>query len=611
MNITGIQFYLKSTALAWLQANTSDSITDGDSFTLDVIDLPYRCTVEAAAEIIITRIFSRNELGIYDPELSDITMISTPDGSCRTMSSGRIEAAPEVMASEYLKAAQALKSVVAASGSLPKPEGLVSETEGILVKLLGNSLHFERVAGKKRPSLLCRSFFSGEQMMRPYPDEPMGFLTIEAKTLSKLMDEAELGDLEAMERIALAYLKGDDVLQTEKDIDAAFEWFSRLAEAGGATGAYYIALLCLQGNGIARDEQMALQWLEQAKALYSEEAYTHYDTFCDICQLRKPADDGDMYAAAVLAEAYMALGAALDEDEYLFALGIEAAKQAAEADIPDAFHTLALACEYGRGVPEDPDLAIVYYKRGAELGHPACCHCLGNLYLVGDRLISDADKGFALCMQAAEQDYAPAMQTVGICYQYGDGVESDIAVAMEWYEKYLEHTDDAAFAQQLNYIKSIPGLVDGSNPEQFFNYTPDPQPQMQEFSIFSDPDFSSMGGMDMGGMDMGGMSMGGMSMSGMSMGGMTLSPIDDDMGMDMGGSAFVSDSIAAMFVFNEAEEYELELLKQGILPDAPLPEQAQSLSAEVFPRIQLKAADGDDRAANILADIDHVTNMFF
>ena len=52
-------------------------------------------------------------------------------------------------------------------------------------------------------------------------------------------------------------------------------------------------------------------------------------------------------------------------------------------------------------------------------------------------------------------------------------------------------------------------------------------------------------------------------------------------------------------VFAEAEEYEYELADEGILPNAPLPDASMS-SLEDFPRIALKAKEGDERAIAII-----------
>ena len=68
--------------------------------------------------------------------------------------------------------------------------------------------------------------------------------------------------------------------------------------------------------------------------------------------------------------------------------------------------------------------------------------------------------------------------------------------------------------------------------------------------------------------------------------------------------------MVALEAFGDAEEYENELAEEGILPDAPLPGNGlMNLSAEGFPRIALKAEEGDERALKILAKMKAANNL--
>ncbi len=65
-----------------------------------------------------------------------------------------------------------------------------------------------------------------------------------------------------------------------------------------------------------------------------------------------------------------------------------------------------------------------------------------------------------------------------------------------------------------------------------------------------------------------------------------------------------------MEAFMEAEEYENELADEGVIPDAPrLGNGVMNLSPEGFPRIALKADEGDERAAAILAKMRKANGM--
>lgn len=559
--ITGISFFMKNNVHARLLEQHAQQFGAAADFCFDMIDRAIRCHFVSSENDISVKLFVRSELGMYDDFFADMSLTVYADGrESELYSSGRISGDPQELSEGYLKVGCALRDLVLAEQLTESFRDLNLETEGVLVKLIGGELRFERVAGRKRPAMLCRTLFGGEQMVRPYQDEAYNLWGNTFVTIESLLADANNGDEDAMERVAMAYLNGDEELQVTKDAQRAAEWFTKLALQDHPSAQLELAMLYLQGSGVEQDASQALHWMECAKANGDEAAFTHAETCSTIVTLQNSVNEGDLQAAAALAKEYMRLGLAMDEDNGFFGLCLDLASKAAEADIPEAFWVLAQVCENGLGVDEDFEKALGYYRRGSELGHAACQHSLGCLYLQGDYLISDMDQGFALCMEAAEKGYAPAMQTIGRCYQFGDGVESSMKTALEWYEKYLACNPDPEFEQQLLYFKSIPGLMDDSGMEIHVDLE----------QVYEPEDFT----------------------------------MDFDFGM-----GFRSDSIAAMVAFSDAEAYELELLAQGMLPDAPKPESAETLSKEAFPRVQLKAAEGDSRAIEILATIDYAAGM--
>lgn len=85
---------------------------------------------------------------------------------------------------------------------------------------------------------------------------------------------------------------------------------------------------------------------------------------------------------------------------------------------------------------------------------------------------------------------------------------------------------------------------------------------------------------------------------------------DFDGDFDEGGSDLPDGFMAALLAFEEAEEYENELADQGVLPDVPRPGNGvMNLSSEGFPRIALKADDGDERAIAILEKMKAANEM--
>jgi hypothetical protein len=59
--------------------------------------------------------------------------------------------------------------------------------------------------------------------------------------------------------------------------------------------------------------------------------------------------------------------------------------------------------------------------------------------------------------KAAEQGYAPAQNSLGFCYEYGDGVEKDLKKAVEWYTKAAEQGDARAQNNLALCLKELEG----------------------------------------------------------------------------------------------------------------------------------------------------------
>lgn len=99
------------------------------------------------------------------------------------------------------------------------------------------------------------------------------------------------------------------------------------------------------------------------------------------------------------------------------------------------------------GVSQDYDVALEYYKKGNELGHPLCTYSLGISYVLGlgDRLTVDEEKGNKLLVEAYpkitqlinsqdtdEIERLYAKFVTGAYYYFGlGGIEKDYNKAFE------------------------------------------------------------------------------------------------------------------------------------------------------------------------------------
>jgi hypothetical protein len=77
----------------------------------------------------------------------------------------------------------------------------------------------------------------------------------------KLLPVAESGNAEAQYDVAEMLERGRGV---NKDLEEAFNWYSKSAEQGNPKGAFRVGLAYLKGKGVEKNSADALKWLQQA-----------------------------------------------------------------------------------------------------------------------------------------------------------------------------------------------------------------------------------------------------------------------------------------------------------------------------------------------------------
>ena len=523
----------------------------GPKFSFDVIEQPFHCAITSIEGALEFKLYVRNEMGAFleRPDLG-VTMFKEPQEDGKqlklTANSGRIGDAGQILGI-FLKVVESISTYTAEKELVAELSNIDTESEGFLIKLDGDELLFNKVSGKARPDMACTTLFGGVQMMRPYQDEIMDSWMGEMLPMEEKIALAEEGDEDMMEQLAMAYLNGDD--EVEVDPEKAVYWFTRLAELDNAFAQFNLGLHYAKGFGIERNFEAAVNWLKKAAENGDDDAPGLIEKLEKAVTAEKIVATGDAQAQADLAGVYMFIGNSLDQADpgADYAIALDYAQKSAAQNNGDGLWALALAYEHGRGVEQDIDKAIECYRKGAELGHAPSQHSLACYYFRGDVLKKDNKKAFDLCMKSAEQGYGLAMADVGRCYQFGNGVMGNMKTAVEWYEKALEVIHDPELERKTAMFKML-----GENDEHWG----------EDYPGTDEEDF------------------------------------DDDFEDDELPDAFM----VAMEAFGIAQEYEIELAEAGILPGAPLPGNGvMNLSAKTFPRIALKAEEGDERAKEILA----------
>jgi anti-anti-sigma factor len=110
-------------------------------------------------------------------------------------------------------------------------------------------------------------------------------------------------------------------------------------------------------------------------------------------------------------------------------------KKQAEAGDAEAQYKLGKCLDEGRGVKQNSEEALAWYRKAAEQGQPDGQFMLGNSYAFGIHVEQDYDQALEWYRKAGKQGHHEAQYSLGMSYHYGIGVEEDEKKAANWYQK--------------------------------------------------------------------------------------------------------------------------------------------------------------------------------
>lgn len=268
-----------------------------------------------------------------------------------------------------------------------------------------------------------------------------GSLFADNRDLEEKIEDAEDGDEDTIDELAMLYLNGDESEGIAQDTDKAFYWTQKLAEAENSNGMFNLGMFYAKGFGVERDFSKAAYWMEQAEEYGDTDAPHLVEEFRKAAEIQEKAVVGDAQAQAELAEFLTQFAGSLAQagTEKDLAEAFDLAQKSAQQGNGHGLYALALAYEHGRGVEQDVDKALECYRKGTELGYAPCMHNYGCYFMRGDVVPMDKNRAIELCRKAAEQGYYLSEFFMAKCYETGDGVEEDLEQAWAWGEKAAEH----------------------------------------------------------------------------------------------------------------------------------------------------------------------------
>jgi len=304
-----------------------------------------------------------------------------------------------------------------------------------------------------------------------------------AEALKNYKDAAEHGSLEAMNTVALCYVKGNGVA---RDVQVARQWLEKAAEKGDIAATVDIAFF-YRSPELGNDCKKAVAWFMKAKEMGDTAALIGVGEIamegkCKELELkmvaewvRKYADEGDadacffmagfyvegigvehnyskavnllMKAGDVLIKKHVKEKEAIDELFSLYESGKlsaddmtsllkwleEAADKMNDGDLMAGIGYIYTNKE--NATKKDYTKAMTWSMKSADKGNPTGFYNIGYLYANGLGVMKDDKKGFEWVMKAAVKGDRVAMQTIGDFYEKGLGVPHNHEQAVEWKAK--------------------------------------------------------------------------------------------------------------------------------------------------------------------------------
>ena len=209
----------------------------------------------------------------------------------------------------------------------------------------------------------------------------------EEKAIEWYLKAAEKGHKEAQYCLGKIYYDGRVIIQNYQE---ALKWFQLAADQGHAESQFYLGEMYYNGCGVEKDDLKAVNLFIKAYVRGCSEA---------VCMLKKMAEEGNHTAIDWC---------------HRYSVQDEAEKQYEKAE---KLFNLGEQYRIGWMVFKNEEEAVRCFLEAAKMGHDNALNSLKKL---------------------ANDGHAGARFQLGEMFLYGEGVEKDVIVAIEWYCKALK-----------------------------------------------------------------------------------------------------------------------------------------------------------------------------
>ena len=199
--------------------------------------------------------------------------------------------------------------------------------------------------------------------------------------------------------------------------------------------------------------------------VYKENA-NHRKFVREASEVRSRAERGDAKAQDRLGSIFY-YGKGVPQD---YNQAVRWFRQAAEQGDAKAQYNLARMYYKGQGVPQDYTEAARWARKAADQGDATGQYSLAYMYHDGRGVTQDYTEAARWARKSADQGLADAQYSLGNSYRDGQGVPQDYAEAVRWYRKAAEQGDPKAqYALGYMYSKGQGVTRDGAEAVRWYH----------------------------------------------------------------------------------------------------------------------------------------------
>lgn len=249
----------------------------------------------------------------------------------------------------------------------------------------------------------------------------------EAETALQLLEQAFKNECPTAGAVIASVHASGFPFNLKQDFEKAREWFQKAADQGDSHGIRGLGMSYMRGSGVEKDESEGIRYLKKSAKL------------------------GNVWAMSDLATAYER-GTGVPVDEHKSKLYYD---QILESTTEYDSHLLVqIAFQFDRG-KFDPDLALRFNRRAAELGNTLALENLAEAYWKGEGVDVDRQAAIKWLRQSAEADDPTAMVILGELYLRGLELPKNKVLGDKWIEaahRRIRQNDEPAEARSVSYV---------------------------------------------------------------------------------------------------------------------------------------------------------------